>query len=246
MAEFPSGKTLDGGLAMPIQCPSFEPGLPAYLRQTYWWAYLDPRAVRFFDQQVIVNSILWGNFVRLKEAALAEVDPLESARMLQVACVYGDFTPSLASRMGAGSHLDVVDVAPIQLRNLERKLESQDQVNLHLQDASKLGFADESFDQVQVFFLLHELPDAVRRKAVREALRVTRRGGKLVFVDYHRPTAWNPHRYFMPLVFKLLEPYALDMWELEIESWLPAELGFSGVEKTTYFGDLYQKVVVTR
>ena len=171
MAEFPSGKTLDGGLAMPIQCPSFEPGLPAYLRQTYWWAYLDPRAVRFFDQQVIVNSILWGNFVRLKEAALAEVDPLESARMLQVACVYGDFTPSLASRMGAGSHLDVVDVAPIQLRNLERKLESQDQVNLHLQDASKLGFADESFDQVQVFFLLHELPDAVRRKAVREALR---------------------------------------------------------------------------
>ena len=31
--------------------------VPAYLRETYWWAYLHPRAVKIFEHQWIVNLI---------------------------------------------------------------------------------------------------------------------------------------------------------------------------------------------
>jgi hypothetical protein len=36
------------------------------------------------------------------------------------------------------------------------------------------------------------------------------------------------------------------MWRGEIVDWLPEGLTPAGVEKETYFGGLYQKVVITR
>ena len=43
-----------------------------------------------------------------------------------------------------------------------------------------------------LFFLLHEQPADVRRKTIAEALRVTKPGGKLIFVDYHKPVTASP------------------------------------------------------
>ena len=74
---------------------------------------------------------------------------------------------------------------------------------------------------------------------------MTRRGGKVVIVDYHRPAWLNPFRYIMLPVLKILEPYALDMWFAEIASWLPVHAKPVRVDKKVYFGGLYQKVVVT-
>ena len=50
--------------------------LPRYLEDIYWWAYLHPRAVRIFERQWLVNLILWGNYARLRDAALAELAAL--------------------------------------------------------------------------------------------------------------------------------------------------------------------------
>jgi len=44
--------------------------VPSYLQETYWWAYIHPNAVSFFERQWPVNLILWGNFARLRDAAL--------------------------------------------------------------------------------------------------------------------------------------------------------------------------------
>ena len=46
--------------------------MPLYLEQTYWWAYVHPNAVRVFERQWLVNLILWGNYSRLRDAALRE------------------------------------------------------------------------------------------------------------------------------------------------------------------------------
>ena len=96
--------------------------VPQYLKDTYWWAYIHPKAVWFFERQWIVNSILWGNFYRLRNAALAEFQ--QPQKCLQVACVYGDFTQTLAKNLPAEAELHVVDVAQIQLDNLKHKLEA--------------------------------------------------------------------------------------------------------------------------
>lgn len=227
-------------------CSQREPDIPEYLERVYWWAYLNPRCVRFFEQQWIVNAILWGNFSRLRDSALDTLGASISGRTLQIACVYGDFSPKLAQRLDPSGCMDVVDVAPIQLDNLRAKLGDNPQVQLHRQDASELRFADGTFDHSVLFFLLHELPADVRARALAEALRVLKPGGRLVVVDYHGPVRSHPHRYLMRPVLATLEPFALDLWRHEISEWLPEGLDPAGIEKTTYFGGLYQKVVITR
>lgn len=220
--------------------------IPEYLQKTYWWAYLHPQAVHVFERQWLVNLILWGNFARLRDAALQEMGTVIEGQVLQVACVYGDFTEQLLKRLGPRASLDVIDVAPIQIRNLQAKLKNQRQLTVQRQDSTNLQFEDASRDAVVVFFLLHEQPAEVRRRTIAEALRITRPGGKTIFVDYHRPFVLNPFRYLMVPILSTLEPFALDMWRGDIADWLPAGIQTTLVEKQTYFGGLYQKVVVTR
>ena len=226
--------------------PSAGVPVPKYLSETYWWAYLHPNAVRIFERQWLVNVILWGNFARLRDLALNELgDPVEG-RTLQVACVYGDFSPHLAQRLAPGAKLDVVDVAPVQLENLARKVRGANNIQLLHQDSTRLAAADASYDQTVLFFLLHEQPAESRARTIAEALRVTKPGGKLVFVDYHRPVRLNPMRFIMRLILQRLEPFALDLWAHEISHWLPKLPAPSSLRKETYFGGLYQKIVMTR
>ncbi|MFZ4481827.1 MAG: rhodoquinone biosynthesis methyltransferase RquA [Rhodoferax sp.] len=220
--------------------------VPEYLEKTYWWAYVHPNAVRVFERQWLVNLILWGNFARLRDAALQELSGSTNGNILQVACVYGNFTEHLVNRLGPQGHLDVIDVAPVQIKNLHAKLKNARQVTVLRQDSTNMQFEDASRDAVVVFFLLHEQPEEVRRKTVAEALRITKPGGKLIFVDYHRPLGWSPFRYLMVPILTTLEPFAMDLWRNEITSWLPAQAEPARVEKKTYFGGLYQKVVITR
>ena len=217
--------------------------IPRYLHDTYWWAYVHPRAVRFFERQWLVNLILWGNFAKLRDAALDALGETLRGRTLQVACVYGDFTPRVASRLAEGATLDVVDVLPIQLANLRRKLPATSPVNLVHGDASELRFADASYDRVVLFFLLHEMPLEVRRATLAEAMRVVKPGGEVVIVDYHRPARWHPLRPLMKLILAVLEPFAMDLWSHEVREWMP-ESGDRAISKQTYWGGLYQKLVI--
>ena len=216
------------------------PPMPKYLTETYWWAYVHPNAVWFFERQWLVNLILWGNFYKLRDLALSEIE--KPSKILQVACVYGNFTEKLAQSQ-PDSDIHVVDVAQIQLNNLKTKISKFQNVNLHHQDSSKLEFTEASFDNVIVFFLLHEMPEEVRKLTISEAIRVLRPGGKAIFVDYHQPNRLNPFRYVMVPILNYLEPFALDLWKTEIKGWLPQ---VKSITKETHFGGLYQKVIVIK
>jgi ubiquinone/menaquinone biosynthesis C-methylase UbiE len=221
--------------------------VPDYLEKTYWWAYTHPNAVRVFERQWLVNLILWGNFSRLRDLALQEMGTVISGQVLQVACVYGNLTEHLIRRLDPLAHLSVIDVAPVQIKNLHEKLGDRHQVTILQQDASHMGFADASQDATLVFFLLHEMPVEVRRQTIAEALRVTKPGGKVIFVDYHKPAASSPFRYIMVPILTTLEPFAMDLWNNEITEWLPPRDGlYTHIDKQTYFGGLYQKLVITR
>jgi ubiquinone/menaquinone biosynthesis C-methylase UbiE len=217
--------------------------IPAYLVETYWWAYVHPAAVRLFERQWLVNSILWGNFSRLRDAALEGLGANLDGRTLQIACVYGDLTEKLSQRISPGGTLDVVDVLPVQLDNLKRKLPEDSRVNFRLGDSSSLGAASRSYDRVLLFFLLHEQPAAVRRKTLAEAARVVKPGGRIVILDYHRPRALHPLRWLMAPMLACLEPFALDLWRHDVSEWLPQHL-WRSISKDTYYGGLYQRIVI--
>lgn len=247
MTKAVAARRIDGeGAAVSVPALKAPVPMPRYLEQIYWWAYVHPNAVRVFERQWLVNLILWGNYNRLRDAALRELHASIAGKVLQVACVYGDFTEMLARQLGAQGTLDVADVAPVQIDNLKRKINGHPRVAVHHQDSGDLAFTDAAYDYVVLFFLLHEMPEAVRARTVAEALRVVKPGGKVIFVDYHRPHWMNPFRYLMMPILTWLEPFALDLWRREIAEWIPTSVKPAALDKRTFFGGLYQKVVITR
>ena len=221
------------------------PAIPDYLQDTYSWAYLHPKSFWFFEREWVVNLILWGNMKKLTNTVLDEMELQSASRVLQVACVYGDFSNRLAAHLDKSqSHLSVVDVAPIQLRNVEKKLQAHENVSVHHQDSTALSFTDNSFDETVVFFLLHEQPEEARRKTIAQAIRVTRPGGRVIFVDYHGPKKSNPMRYVMLPILATLEPFAMDLWRDELPAFMPSAINAEQISSSFYFGGLYQKVVL--
>lgn len=219
--------------------------VPGYLSETYWWAYVHPWAVRLFEREWLVNLILWGNFGRLRDAAIDALGPM-AGRSLQIACVYGDLTARISRKTPKDGTLDVVDVLPVQLDNLARKLPRESGVGLYQRDSANLAFESGSYDQTLLFFLLHEQPEEVRRATIAEALRVTKPGGRLVIVDYHRPSALNPLYWPMVGILRTLEPFAMDLWEREVSEWFPVDAQIADFKKKTSFGGLYQLLTLTK
>jgi SAM-dependent methyltransferase len=214
--------------------------LPAYLRDVYSWAYLNPRNARLLDNEVVVNTLLWGNSGRLRRALLAEITAGD--RVLQAAHVYGRLIPELAKTIGPAGRLDVIDVAPLQAAMCRRKLRAFSHARARIADAVHPG--DETYDVVVCFFLLHELPKAYKCTVVDALLACLSPGGKAVFIDYHAPAPWHPLRGFMRQIFALLEPFAEAMWRHEIAD-IASDPEPYVWRTETYFGGLYQKTVAS-
>ncbi len=220
--------------------------IPPYLEETYWWAYVRPWAMHVWDHEWVVECILLGHYGKLRDIALEELGTGLSGRTLQVGCCYGDLTPHLLERISrSGGMLDVVDVVPAQIEKLRRKIAPDAPLHLQLMDASALTLPDATYDRVLIFMLLHEQPQEYREKTLREALRVLKPGGKIVIIDYARPTWWHPARYTTLVLYRLLKPYAREVWDKGLAAVLP-ELQNSEWTQCSYFGGLFQKFVGTK
>lgn len=235
---------MDGGIEAKVveRTVTVEPpALPDYLVKTYWWAYLTPASVSVFDNPAMMTAILWGNLPRLVRAACEEFSP--GQRVLQAASAYGNLSPELAAQVGRNGRLDVIDISPLQVAHVQRKLTAFPQATARVADAATPGGG--TYDAVCCFFLLHEIPDEKKRAVVDALLASVGPGGKVVFVDYHRVRPWHPLRVPMNLVFRLLEPFARGLVDREVSAFAARRDQFTW-SKETYFGGLYQKVVAIR
>lgn len=112
---------------------------------------------------------------------------------------YPDFAPRTALDMGcsAGSstlgvreswpsieRLDAIDVGAGLITYAHYRAESLGvPVHFHQMDAGRLAFPDDSFDLVYAGLLLHEASPAKNQDIMREARRVLKPGGLLIFQD---------------------------------------------------------------
>ena len=216
------------------------PAIPRYLRETYTWAYLNPRNVKMLDRESVVATILWFQHHKLQRMALSEIDP--GSKVLQTACVYGDFSPALARHIGKNGSLEVVDVAKVQVDNCAKKLRDYPFASVRHLDVLDLGKGE--YDAVCCYFLMHEVPDDYKHGLVDVVLNNIGPDGKVIFVDYHKPNWANPLKPVMSLVFDTLEPFAKGLWRQDIRDFASEPEKFHW-RKELFFGGLYQKVVAT-
>ncbi len=209
----------------------FLDGMPQYLARHYWWAYLWHAGVWFFDHQPIINLILFGQYRNLTRITLARLANEGTGRMLQMTCVYGRLTPLLMHRLH-GRCLHIMDVAPIQLRLIDNKCASLGCLLATRMNAECLGYRNDVFDTVLIFFLLHEMPPSARQRAIAEAIRVLAPNGRLMIVEYApRPTAHFLYRT-PPLRFLLtwLEPFLATFWKEDLGRLVPTAARAQGKE----------------
>lgn len=191
----------------------FLDSVPVYLARHYWWAYLWRPAVRFFDHQFIINLILFGQYRKLMRTTLDKLPDASEDKILQLTCVYGELTPKIVEAANT-SRLHITDVAPVQLDLAKSKMNGSNALLATRMNAEQLGYKDDCFSAVVLFFLLHELPKESREKVLSECMRVIPEGGVLLVTEYaplpekHILYRFPPTRWLLTH----LEPYLGGFW----------------------------------
>jgi ubiquinone/menaquinone biosynthesis C-methylase UbiE len=206
--------------------------LPEYLAEHYWWAYLSPKGVNFFDRPFIVNRILWGQYHKIAQDAVnlfSSENVLVNAKekVAGITCAYGEFFPKLAAHSNV-EQLYLFDIAPIQLTQMKKKIPAQileEKCLLFLSNAEQIAISDQCVDSAVLFFLLHELPVFSRANVLSETIRITKSGGRIIIADY----AENRDKHFFNRigvfnsVFEKLEPFLGDFWRCDLIAEISAQ-----------------------
>lgn len=106
---------------------------------------------------------------------------------------YGAGTGNLTRHLlNLGANVLAGDVSPKSLEVLKQTLHSNDRLDVaELNGIDLSAFADDSFDMVATYSVLHHVPDYLT--AVREFVRVVKPGG-VVFIDHEcAPRYWGQH-----------------------------------------------------
>ena len=115
-------------------------------------------------------------------------------RILELGCGKG-INISYLLKMGFQGNIFGIDISSVAINHARKKVELKN-VNLSVQNATKLNFPNEFFDCVYVINLLHHVEDHL--KVINEAKRVLRKNGKLLIVDL------NGSNIFYKLAIKIL------------------------------------------
>jgi demethylmenaquinone methyltransferase / 2-methoxy-6-polyprenyl-1,4-benzoquinol methylase len=134
----------------------------------------------------LTNDVLsLGQDRRWRRAVEEAVAPMRGERILDLAAGTGTSSEPFTA---AGAYVVACDFAAEMLR--VGRLRRPD-LPFVAGDALRLPFADASFDAVTISFGLRNLHNS--KTGLREMLRVTRPGGRLVVCEFSHPT-WGPFR----------------------------------------------------
>lgn len=158
---------------------------------------------------------------RLRRDVAAQADVGPGSYVLDVATGTGAQAIAFAK---AGAEVVGIDLSDSMLRIARRKARGL-RATFRVGDARDLQFEDATFDVSCVSFGLHEMPVSVREDALREMARVTKRGGKIVIVDYGLPD--NP--ITSALVYHIVKFYERDSYAEFVRSDLQAALARAGL-----------------
>ncbi len=159
---------------------------------------------------------------RLRSKVVDFTNPKNGSKILDIATGTGKQAFAFAKK---GYEIIGVDLSEAMLK-IANKKNKYGNVKFELADATNLPFEDNSFDISCISFALHDMPLFIREKALKEMVRVTKKEGMIVIVDYALPKE-NIGRF---LIYHFVNLYEGKYYSDFIKSDLEASLRKTGVE----------------
>jgi demethylmenaquinone methyltransferase/2-methoxy-6-polyprenyl-1,4-benzoquinol methylase len=151
------------------------------------------------------NWLSGGNAYLWRIATTRAINPQADERILDLAAGTGTSSVAIAK---SGAHVVAADFSPGMIEVGKLKHGKDPLVEFVQADATKLPFADNSFDAVTMSFGLRNVVQP--KKALAELYRVTKPGGRIVICEFSTPpngvvrAGYNIYlRKVMPLVAKV-------------------------------------------
>jgi ubiquinone/menaquinone biosynthesis C-methylase UbiE len=135
-----------------------------------------------------------------------------NAKVLEIGCGPGYFSPTLASTVPDGQAV-MADLQSEMLQLARERLATHDNVRFVQLDATKLPFRSAMFDAVLVVLMLGEVPD--RERCLSECHRVLRPDGVALFAESRRDGDFIRRAELRTLV----EPHGFELDEFRGWSW---------------------------
>ena len=139
----------------------------------------------------LMNDLMSGGIHRIWKRVTIELSGVrEGHRVLDVAGGTGDLSSRFARIVGPNGRVVLSDINESMLRvGRDKLIDSGTIANLEfvLADAERLPFAERSFDCVTIAFGLRNVTH--KERALESMLRVLRPGGRLLVLEFSKPTS---------------------------------------------------------
>lgn len=163
--------------------------LPEYYRRNFHYqtdGYLSPESADLYRHQ---TEILFRGTLSIMRRILLSpaLEALKYQRssllkVLDIGCGTGEAIEFLTSNY-QNMEIEAIDLSKAYMDKARDSVKNSVPVHFQQMPGEELRFADNSFDIVYSCFVLHEVPQEVRKKILHEAYRVVKPGGTVVFVD---------------------------------------------------------------
>ncbi len=155
------------------------------------------------DYDKMNTVISFNQHKRWRTDMMEQMNVTQGSSVLDVCCGTGEWTTSLAEKVGANGHVVGLDFSPSMLEAAHEKVQPYEQVDLVQGNAMDLPFPDHTFDYVTVGFGLRNIADY--RQALREMHRVLKPGGMIASLETSQPES-KPFRLLFRTYFKYVMP----------------------------------------
>jgi demethylmenaquinone methyltransferase/2-methoxy-6-polyprenyl-1,4-benzoquinol methylase/phosphoethanolamine N-methyltransferase len=150
------------------------------------------RWARFYDLTVALLTLGRDRRMRERTVELAAIAPGDS--VLEVGCGTGALTQRARARVGPDGRVCGIDPSA-EMIAVARGKAARAGVDIDFRVASieALPFEDDSFDVVLSSLMMHHLPGDLKSAGLAEVGRVLKQGGRLLIVDFKRPSGFLSH-----------------------------------------------------
>jgi len=177
---------------------------------------------RAFDFLAPFYNIMTLPLIRARIQVVDFANAGKGSTVLDVATGTGQQVFAFAKR---GHNVIGVDLTESMLE-IARKHNKGGLVKFEAADATRLRFGENSFDVSCISFALHDMPPKIREKILQEMVRVTKRNGIMVIVDYDLPR----NKISRALMYRRITLYKGEYYKQFIVSDLDSLLRKTGVE----------------